>query len=110
MVGEAAVGAAAGLPVCCLRSSCAKPSKTACMPCPFTLHLAACAGNLELHRGLAGQSLFTNINVGIGDHAMQSGGPASSGPNTVAFTTFWQVEERGCNDVARQQQQVMRLF
>ncbi|PRW57063.1 band 7 [Chlorella sorokiniana] len=48
-------------------------------------------GNLELHRGLAGQTLFTNINVGIGDHAFQSGGPASSGPNTVAYTTAWNV-------------------
>lgn len=38
---------------------------------------------------MAGQSLFTNINVGLGDHAFQSGGPSKSGPNTVAFTTFW---------------------
>ena len=66
-----------------------------CQPFRRNLHLARSssrsAGNLELHRGLAGQSLFTNINVGLGDHAFQSGGPSASGPNTVAFTTAWNV-------------------
>lgn len=52
-------------------------------------------GNLELHRGSAGQALFTDISVGIGDHAFQSGGPASSGANTIAFTTFWWVRGGG---------------
>lgn len=49
-------------------------------------------GNLELHRGLAGMCLFTDIDVGLGDHALQSGGPEASGPSCSAFTIFWNVK------------------
>ena len=36
--------------------------------------------------------LFTDINVGTpGAHALQSGGPEASGPNTLGWTTFWNV-------------------
>ncbi|KAI3438200.1 hypothetical protein D9Q98_000637 [Chlorella vulgaris] len=47
-------------------------------------------GNLELHRALA-HALFTDIDVGVGNHALQSGGPSHSGPNTQAWTVVWNV-------------------
>ncbi|PRW05792.1 cytosolic phosphoglucose isomerase isoform A [Chlorella sorokiniana] len=46
-------------------------------------------GNLDLHRGLAGPTLYTNINVGKGSKALVSGGPKAAGPNTLAFSTWW---------------------
>ncbi|KAL4435947.1 hypothetical protein ABPG77_000709 [Micractinium sp. CCAP 211/92] len=44
-------------------------------------------GNLDLHRGLSGPTLYTNINVGKGTNALYSGGPSRSGANAAAGTT-----------------------
>lgn len=46
-------------------------------------------GNLDLHRALAGPTLYTNIDVGLGSNALASGGPSRSGPNALAGTTWW---------------------
>ncbi|KAL4434670.1 hypothetical protein ABPG77_002793 [Micractinium sp. CCAP 211/92] len=46
-------------------------------------------GNLDLHRALAGPTLYTNIDVGLGTDALHSGGPSRSGPNALAGTTWW---------------------
>ncbi|EFN55921.1 hypothetical protein CHLNCDRAFT_145616 [Chlorella variabilis] len=54
-------------------------------------------GNLELHRALAAQCLFTDIHLGNasgGAYAgggFYSGGPPASGPNTGAWTVFWNI-------------------
>ncbi|KAL4448197.1 hypothetical protein ABPG75_005416 [Micractinium tetrahymenae] len=48
-------------------------------------------GNLDLHRGLAGPTLYTNINVGKGSDALASGGPSRAGPNSVAYSTWWNI-------------------
>lgn len=48
-------------------------------------------GNLDLHRGLSGPTLYTNISVGVGTDALLSGGPKESGPNAVAGTTWWRI-------------------
>ncbi|KAL4418954.1 hypothetical protein ABPG77_001776 [Micractinium sp. CCAP 211/92] len=48
-------------------------------------------GNLDLHRGLAGPTLYTNINVGRGSDALSSGGPSRAGPNSVAYSTWWNI-------------------
>ena len=39
--------------------------------------------------------LFTDIDVGISDHSLSSGGPPKSGPSTQAFTAFWNIRARG---------------
>lgn len=39
--------------------------------------------------------LFSDIDCGKGDHCLQSGGPEASGPNTFAWTTFWNVRATG---------------
>jgi activating signal cointegrator complex subunit 1 len=49
------------------------------------------SGNLDLHRGLSGPTLYTNISVGAGAEALLSGGPKDSGPNAVAGTTWWHI-------------------
>jgi hypothetical protein len=49
-------------------------------------------GNLDLHRALAGPTLYTNIDVGIGTQALYSGGPSTSGPNALAGTTWWTIK------------------
>ncbi|KAI3429363.1 hypothetical protein D9Q98_005458 [Chlorella vulgaris] len=51
-------------------------------------------GNLDLHRALAGPTLYTNIDVGIGTRALYSGGPSTSGPNALAGTTWWTIKSR----------------
>lgn len=48
-------------------------------------------GNLDLHRGLAGPTLYANINVGKGSDALGSGGPSRAGPNSVAYSTWWNI-------------------
>lgn len=48
-------------------------------------------GNLDLHRALAGPTLYTNISVGRGSDPFYSGGPSSSGPNALAGTTWWNI-------------------
>lgn len=48
-------------------------------------------GNLDLHRGNAGPTLYTNIDVGKGSKALASGGPSRAGPNAQAFTTWWNI-------------------
>lgn len=40
-------------------------------------------------RALAGPTLYTNIDVGLGSNALASGGPSRSGPNALAGTTWW---------------------
>ena len=57
--------------------------------------MAAALGPLSPRRALAGQVLFTDIDVGISDHALDSGGPPRSGPSTQAFSVFWGVRGRG---------------
>lgn len=47
------------------------------------------AGNLDLHRALAGPTLYTNISAGGGTDTFYSGGPPESGPNALAGTTWW---------------------
>ncbi|PSC76256.1 glycosyltransferase family 77 isoform A [Micractinium conductrix] len=46
-------------------------------------------GSLDMHRGLAGPTLYTSIDVGVGSRALKSGGPGRSGPNALAGTTWW---------------------
>ncbi|EFN51336.1 hypothetical protein CHLNCDRAFT_141130 [Chlorella variabilis] len=46
-------------------------------------------GVMELHRALAAQILFTDIHLGVGREGLYSGGPPISGPNTGAWTVFW---------------------
>jgi hypothetical protein len=48
-------------------------------------------GNMDLHRALAGPTLYTNIDAGIGTNALYSGGPSTSGPNALAGTTWWNI-------------------
>lgn len=48
-------------------------------------------GNLDLHRGLSGPTLYTDIDVGVGTDALHSGGPTRSGPNAAAGTTWWNI-------------------
>ncbi|KAL4458833.1 hypothetical protein ABPG75_013698 [Micractinium tetrahymenae] len=49
-------------------------------------------GNLDLHRGLSGPTLYTNIDVGRGTNALYSGGPSRSGANAAAGTTWWFIQ------------------
>ncbi|KAI3429364.1 hypothetical protein D9Q98_005459 [Chlorella vulgaris] len=51
-------------------------------------------GNMDLHRALAGPTLYTNIDAGIGTNALYSGGPSTSGPNALAGTTWWNIRSR----------------
>lgn len=48
-------------------------------------------GNMDLHRALAGPTLYTHIDAGKGTDALSSGGPPASGPNALAGTTWWNI-------------------
>lgn len=45
----------------------------------------------QVHRALAGPILYTDVHVGEGSRAMECGGPPTSGPNTLGYTTYWSV-------------------
>ncbi|KAL4437059.1 hypothetical protein ABPG75_004198 [Micractinium tetrahymenae] len=55
------------------------------------------AGNLDLHRALAGPTLYTNIDTGRGTDSLSSGGPPALGPNALAGTTWWNI--RAAQDI-----------
>ena len=39
--------------------------------------------------------LFTDIDVGAGTYALGSGGPTNSGPNSQAYTAYWNIRADG---------------
>lgn len=51
-----------------------------------------------LCRGLAGPTLYTNIHVGKGTDALDSGGPKRAGPNSLAFSTWWNIRSAAAID------------
>ena len=48
-------------------------------------------GNMELHRNVIHNTLFTDINVGRGSYAMCTGGPRAKGASAGAHTTYWNI-------------------
>ncbi|PSC70261.1 band 7 [Micractinium conductrix] len=55
-------------------------------------HSGRCdACTLEMHRAQSTQCLFTDIDVGSPETALYNGGPVSSGPNTGAWTAYWNI-------------------
>ena len=48
-------------------------------------------GNMELHRNVIHNTLFTDVNVGRGSYAMCTGGPRTKGASAGAHTTYWNI-------------------
>lgn len=60
--------------------------------------VTAALSSTACRRGLAGPTLYTNIDVGLGSKALASGGPTKAGPNTVAGSTWWGIWARQAVD------------